>query len=145
MVQLLSGGNPVARLYSANTTGDPTGLAVPAVSPPFPGGLSSGVTLSPTTESLDGFQTGAIDGETYGPTTPFGAPAGPTGWVTSSFLPAAGTYQLRFFVSDVLDADINSALAIDNIRVTAVPEPTTLTLLGIGLAGLIVGYRRRKK
>jgi hypothetical protein len=46
-----------------------------------------------------------------------------------------------------LSSDPNSALLnitlIDNVRVTAIPEPSTLALAGLGIAGLLLVRRRR--
>jgi hypothetical protein len=66
------------------------------------------------------------------------------GWVNQSFgaTLAAVTpsyVAFRYVVADVATA--GNYLGIDNVLITAVPEPTTTLLLGLGLAGLLV--RRR--
>ncbi|MGB8507088.1 MAG: hypothetical protein WCD76_01670 [Pyrinomonadaceae bacterium] len=46
-----------------------------------------------------------------------------TGWRTVvGTVPAAGTYTLRFVVSDAVDTDVDSGLTIDNIRVAPRPR-----------------------
>ncbi|MBD2362419.1 PEP-CTERM sorting domain-containing protein [Anabaena minutissima FACHB-250] len=46
----------------------------------------------------------------------------------------AGTYTLGFGVVDVGDTTVNSALLVDNVKLTPVPEPTTMfgILMGMG-------------
>lgn len=55
----------------------------------------------------------------------------------------AGTYVLGFGVVNSEDANFPSGLLIDNVRVTAVPEPTALA--GLGLVGLALTMRRRRR
>lgn len=66
------------------------------------------------------------------------------GWINLSFgaaLNAAAPAYIafRYVVDDV--ATSGNYLGIDNVLITAVPEPTTTLLIGLGLAGLLA--RRR--
>lgn len=54
----------------------------------------------------------------------------------------AGTYTLGFGVVDVGDTTVNSALLVDNVKLTPVPEPTTM--LGI-LMGMGFGYAAKMR
>lgn len=55
--------------------------------------------------------------------------------------PASGRYAFRYVVPDTsMNGDY---IGIDNVNVEAVPEPATLTLVGLGAAAL--GLRRRRR
>lgn len=72
---------------------------------------------------------------------------GYTGWLNAGFdILDAGDYILEFGVSNRLDRGYHSGLAFDGITVgggSQVPEPASLALLGLGLAGLAWGRRRQ--
>jgi hypothetical protein len=56
----------------------------------------------------------------------------------------SGSVQVAFGVVDVLDYNGSSALGLDNLTVTAVPEPASYALLmaGLGLLGVVARRRR---
>lgn len=153
-VLLVSGNSVVSTLFAAQA-GCGNGTPLPDLVTPSPS-----VTLSPSTADFQGDVVGPLDGFTYGPirvagncgiispTLSFPLQGGSMGWVTTSYNPPPGTYQLVFEVQNALDNIDPSALAIDNVRVTT-PEPETLALLLIGLVGMLAlgalpGLRSRR-
>ncbi|MCY7306123.1 MAG: PEP-CTERM sorting domain-containing protein [Rhodoferax sp.] len=69
-----------------------------------------------------------------------------TGYQTTSIVFASdATVVLGFGVVDVSDFTVTSALAIDNIQITPVPEPQTYALLLVGLATLGALVRKRRR
>lgn len=101
--------------------------------------VSPGVSLSPGNATIGGVATGPLNGTTYGPVGYASAPGGTTGFVTSSFVipVSSGSYQLVWEVSDVGDTIINSALAIDNVRITS--GSSTALLFGFE-SGIPAGF-----
>lgn len=78
----------------------------------------------------------------------FATGCGYTGWLAASFdIALAGDYFLEFGVLNWGDQDYHSGLAFDGITVggggSQVPEPASLALLGLGIAGL--AWRGRRK
>ena len=62
--------------------------------------------------------------------------------VSSGLLPA-GAYTLEFFVGDEFDGEFDTGLLVDNLQITAVPEPASVLLLLSLLPALAVRRRRR--
>lgn len=136
--------NEVALLFTARTT--TSGDTVPGFGMPP---LAAGVTLTPaTTPIIPGGPTWSPLGGSSGDCYSDGC--GYTDWIGMAYeIASAGNYYLEFGVVNWLDTAYDSGLAFDGILVGGqpiepVPEPASLALLGIGLAGLGVMRRRRQ-
>ena len=145
-VNLTLPSSTVVTLFTARTT--PSGSTVPGFGMPP---ISPGVTIDPASVLIVpggplwdplGGSSGAC----------FSAGCGYTDWVEADYvLPETGTYSILFGVVNWADTAFQTGLAFDGVTVAGVPvdpeepipEPATLVLLGLGLAGM-GGLRRRK-
>lgn len=134
--------NQIAVLFTARTT--PGGDSVPGFGmPPI-----EADTTPDTVTIIPGGPIWSPLGGSSGGCWSIGC--GYTGWILSEYtIAGAGNYILEFGVVDWSDQIFDSGLAFDGITVGGVPideqvpEPATLALLGLGIAGMGAIRRRR--
>jgi hypothetical protein len=146
-----STGTNVAYLFTARTT--PTGntspgFGLPANTATLTPGSTPIIPGAPTWSGLGPSSNSCFSSATAG--------CGYTGWIGSSYaITSAGSYRIRFGVTNMGDTGFQSGLAFNNITVAgntvpgggggtgAVPEPATWAMMIAGF-GLVGGAMRRR-
>jgi hypothetical protein len=99
--------------------------------------------LSFYTTEPDAYQpfslTASVGGSQIGVVNSFATSAYQWSLNNFTFTANSATSTLRFDFSD----NNFSGVSIDNVSVTAVPEPSTYALFGLGALALVVAYRRK--
>ncbi|HEV8413952.1 MAG TPA: NF038132 family protein [Bryobacteraceae bacterium] len=135
-------GTHVAWLFTART--EPSGNTSPGVGLP-----ADDSTLVPSSSAIigGGPAWSPLGGSSGGC---FDAGCGYTGWIQSQYkIAAAGNYKLLFGVTNWDDTLFDSGLAFDGATIggvpieSGVPEPASIGLVGIGVAGLLWARRRK--
>jgi len=161
-------GSAPLNLFTARTGG--SGSAVPGFG--F-NGFPAGLVLTPVSANMQGdvfflnpltSGTSALDpnatqfgpnGYPQDPTSqPGNALGGSTNWVNADFTfdpSTIGTYELVLAVANVGDEIYSSGMLFaggsvkgDDPNLPSIPEPGTMLLFGVGLAGLVLGKQIRK-
>lgn len=139
-----SANSLVATLFTARTT--PSGNSVPGFGMP---GIAATMTPSTVTIVPGGPVWSPLGGNSGGC---YSSGCGYTGWIQSDYtIAAGGNYFLQFGAVNWSDSSWQTGMAFDGLTVGGqpiggdgtVPEPVSLALFGIGLAGL--GAMRRRK
>lgn len=136
---------PAALLFTARTT--PGGNTVPGFQMPAPAATLTPSNTPITGTAPDWSPLGASSGTCYD------TGCGYTDWIKASFeITSSADYVLEFGVVNWNDTEYDSGLAFDGATIggvqiddpVSVPEPGSLALLGLGLAGLATAARRRR-
>ena len=154
-----TGGNPGDYAWLSNTV-EAANLALDQTTPAG-SAVGAGLTVDYSFNLLGGNQanggvdfihifdensTGGVISQGPGLLGPYFPSAG--GWTTytGSFTTVTGSDHLYIEFDATTGAASGSTdeMGVDNVSLTVVPEPTTLTFVGLGMVGAVLGLRKRR-